>query len=184
MNTDLRVREMKPDEAWLIIDYFLTADKRHLDRLGVASDRLPSREKWNAILAEDLEQPLDKRKFFYVIWELDGIPGGHSHIGDIVYGKEAYMHLHLWNPEQRKSGNGTVLVRESIKIYFKKFNLEKLFCQPNALNSAPNKTLRKIGFQFLESLETTPSWINCHQRINKWVLTRERFDAVTSRTAE
>ena len=175
----LHVREMEPDEACLVIDYFLTADKAYLNQLGVAADKLPSREKWNGILAQDFERPLESRKFFYVIWELDGVPGGHSHIGDIVYGKEAYMHLHLWKPGQRKSGNGTWLVRESIRMYFEKFSLERLFCQPYALNSAPNRTLAKIGFEFLETLETTPSWINYHQSINKWVLTKEHFDSIS-----
>lgn len=175
----LQVREMDSGEACLVIDYFLTADKEHLNRLGVAFNKLPTREKWNEILLEDFERPLEKRKFFYVIWELEGIATGHSHIGDIVYGKEAYMHLHLWKPEQRKSGNGTWLVRESIRMYFEKFSLERLFCQPNALNAAPNKILQKIGFEFLETLETTPSWINYYQPINKWVLTRERFDSIS-----
>ena len=40
----------------------------------------------------------------------------------------------------------------------------------------PNKTLAKLGFEFVETFEGIPSWINFQQKVNKWVLTREHFE--------
>ena len=50
------------------------------------------------------------------------------------------------------------------------FNLLKLFSQPYALNPAPNRTLQKVGFKYLKTYETTPSWINFRQPVTLWLL--------------
>jgi RimJ/RimL family protein N-acetyltransferase len=135
---------------------------------------------WNTLLREDFRRPLTERQFFYVLWEVDGVLVGHSHIGDIAYGREAYMHLRIWQPNGRRRGHGTRLVRESAAIYFAEFHLKRLFCQPNAYNVAPNRTLQRVGFEYLETVETTPTWLNFHQPVTSWLLTEERFDSVVA----
>ena len=172
------VREMNLSEVHLMINYFLEADHSFLSVLGVDPAKLPQFDQWYEILRQDFDRPINDRHFFYLVWELDGIAVGHSHINDIVYAKEAFMHLHIWNPAQRKAGNGTFFVRESITIYFELFNLLKLFCQPYALNPAPNRTLQKVGFEYLKTYETTPSWLNFPQPVTLWMLNRARFDSI------
>lgn len=174
---------MKLVEADLMINYFLKADPQFLNALGVDLTKLPTFEQWHLLLKTDFDRPLEERHFFYIIWQLDDKPVGHSNIGDITYGQEAYMHLHLWAAGQRRLGNGSYFVRESIKMYFRIFNLNRLYCQPYALNPAPNKTLAKVGFEFLETYEIVPGWINFHQPVNKWLLSRERFEAITAASA-
>lgn len=164
------VRELTKDDVDLIIDYFLNSTPEHLLRLGVDETKLPGKNEWRIIILNDLEQPLEKRKFYYVIWEVNDIPVGHSNINDIVFGRQALMHLHLWNPDDRRKGNGTYFIKESLNTYFKKFRLEKIYCQPNALNDAPNKTLERVGFTFLKKYETIPGWLNYKQFVNLWVL--------------
>ena len=159
----------------MMINCFLQADDAYLNRLGVDRDKLSGLDEWREILAEEFQEPVEKRKLYYVIWESNGTPVGHSHIARIVYGREAYMHLHLWNPENRKTGNGTWFIGESIKLYFEKFNLKELYCEPHALNPAPNRTLPKVGFELLKSYDTTPGWINFHQPVNRWRLIKENF---------
>jgi len=171
---------MRPEETHLIVDYFLKADAQHLARLGVDPARLPESSAWNTLLREDFQRPLTERHFFYVLWEIDGALVGHSHIGDIAYGKEAYAHLHVWQPDGRKRGYGTLLMRDSVAIYFAEFHLERLFCQPNAYNVAPNRTLQRVGFEYLDTIQTTPGWINFHQPVTRWLLTKERFDSVVA----
>jgi ribosomal-protein-alanine N-acetyltransferase len=170
------VRPMKYDEVDLMINYFLDADQEFLNGLGVDPEKLPGFDEWRLLLKHDYDHPLEKRRFFYLIWELEGTPVGHSNIGDIIYGHEAYMHLHLWAPGKRRHGHGSQFVRKSIKVYFQTFNLNRLFCQPYSHNTAPNKTLAKAGFEFIETLNMVPSWINFHQSVNKWILTKERFE--------
>jgi RimJ/RimL family protein N-acetyltransferase len=83
------------------------------------------------------------------------------------------MHLHIWNANNRRGGSATQLLKPSIVNFFERFQLRELFCEPYALNAAPNKTLPKAGFHFVKTYETTPGWINFHQPVNLWVLDRE-----------
>jgi RimJ/RimL family protein N-acetyltransferase len=168
---DHRVRPMEVDETRYVIDYFLGADP----------GRLPTAQVWEEILRTDFTRPLEERRFFYVVWEANGVPIGHSHVNDLRYGEEGYMHLHLWRPEHRRRGLGTRFVRESIAIYFEQLALARLFSQPYALNPAPNRTLAAVGFELVESYETVPGWINCRQPVNKWMLTRERALSLRTR---
>ena len=80
------------------------------------------------------------------------------------------MHIHLWHSDNRKKGDGSYFIKESLFYYFQKFKLQKLFCQPYALNPAPNKTLHNAGFEFIKKYETIPGWLNFKQFVNLWVL--------------
>ena len=171
-----QVREMKLSEVHHVLDYFLTAEHEFLLSMGVDPARMPDRPAWFKLLQDDFDRPLPDRKFFYVVWEFEGRPVGHSHFNEIVYGEEAYMHLHLWQPTLRKAGLGTFFVWESVKMIFDRFPLKQLYCQPYALNEAPNRTLRKIGFEFLRAYETSPGWISFPQEVNLWRLTKEDFN--------
>ncbi len=166
------IRAMKLSEVPLMINYFLEADDNFYAQLGVDPAKVPSFDQWYGSLEQDFERPIPDKQFFYVIWELNDVLVGHSHINNIVYGQEAFMHLHIWQPFQRKMGHGTFFVQESVKHYFQLFKLEKLFCQPYALNPAPNRTLSKVGFKFLKTYKTTPGWLNSHQPVNLWLLER------------
>ncbi|MDC0598663.1 GNAT family N-acetyltransferase [Gammaproteobacteria bacterium] len=172
---ELTVRELKIGEANLIVNYFLNSEEEYLVSLGVDVQKLPNAKYWEKLIEDDLLNPLEKRKFYYLLWLVDGTPIGHSHIANIIYGKEAYMHLHLWKPLNRKNGQGSFFIKESIAKYFDMFNLKELCCEPYSENSAPNKTLSKVGFEFIKSYETIPSWLNFKQIVNKWVLTKEQY---------
>jgi [ribosomal protein S5]-alanine N-acetyltransferase len=158
-----------------IIDYFLNADAGFLNRMGVDPQKLPARDQWLKMLRENHALPTEQKSIFYVIWYLNGEAIGHSNINKIIFGKEAYMHLHMWSSVSRKSGFGLRFVQKSIPYYFKLFQLIDLFCEPYALNPAPNKTLPKAGFQLLKHYETIPGTISFHQPVNRWHLPRERF---------
>ena len=109
-------------------------------------------------------------KFLPIIWEIEGKPAGFTSADKIVFGREAYMHLHIFAPEQRKAGNGTFFVKESAKIYFDTLRIERLFCEPYALNVAPNRTLQAAGFKYVKTHETVPGPLNFHQPVTRWVL--------------
>ena len=143
--------------------------------MGVDINKLPGREEWSKIILHDFEQPVESKKLYYVIWQINDIPVGHSNINDIIFGEEAYMHIHLWHLHDRKKGDGSYFIRESVFCYFQKFKLQKLFCQPNALNPAPNHTLHNAGFEFIKNYETIPGWLNFKQSVNLWVLDSNRF---------
>lgn len=169
------VRELIFSDHEKIVDYFLNGDKDFLVGMGVDIPKLPSREKWLDILKTNFEAPLEKKQFYYIIWLFNGEAIGHSNINKIMFGEEGYMHLHMWRSDVRKTGLGYELVKLSIPYYFDRFKLKNLYCEPYAYNEAPNKTLKKLGFEFITSYDTVPGWISFHQKVNRWCLTRERY---------
>jgi RimJ/RimL family protein N-acetyltransferase len=175
------VREMTKDDIKLAIDYFLNATPAYLEALGVDINKIPSRDEWTKIILHEFAQPLERKKLYYVIWQKDNVPVGHSHINDIIFAKEAFMHLHLWNSINRNKGDGTLFVKESLNYYFQKFNLQKIFCQPYALNPAPNHTLKNIGFEFIKTYETIPGWLNFKQPVNLWQLDRDQYLKISAK---
>ena len=127
-------------------------------------------------LESELTKPTQEKEFYYIIWQIDDKPIGHSNINNITYGNNATMHLHIWESENRHAGIGTNLITQTISYYFKNFKLQKLICEPYAENPAPNKILGKIGFKFIKKYKTTPGWINFYQAVNRFELLRERFN--------
>jgi len=106
-----------------------------------------------------------------MIWLFNGKAIGHCNVNNIIFGQSAFMHLHMWNAPNRKKGMGSQLVQLSIPYFFKHLELKELFCEPYALNPAPNKTLAKLGFQFIKKHVTIPGSLNFEQEVNRW-----RFD--------
>lgn len=169
------IRDIEKNDFEKIVDYFLKADKNFLEGMGVDTTKLPRREEWLKVLSDDFKNPLKNKKFFFVIWLLDKMPVGHSNINKIVFGEEAYMHLHLWHAGARQKGIGLEFIKMTLPWYFDRFKLKKLYCEPYAFNPAPNKIMQKLGFDFIKQYETVPGWINLHQLVNMWCLDRDKY---------
>jgi RimJ/RimL family protein N-acetyltransferase len=168
----LSVREMRFDETDLIIDYFHGSTPEHLETMGVDPSRLPARDAWRERFRLDLDRPVEQRSGMLVIWLSDDQAIGFSSSDKIVYGDQARMHLHIVDPEGRGRGSGVVCVRQTVDLYFDRLKLRSLFCEPNALNVAPNRTLQKAGFKYLKTYMTVPGWLNFHQPVTRWVIER------------
>jgi RimJ/RimL family protein N-acetyltransferase len=166
------VRPMGLDEVDVRIDYFHDASDEYLLRLGVERALLPSREAWRAYYEEDYARPLAERDTYNLAWELDEEIVGFSSVDHIEFGEQAFMHLHIAREPLRRGGLGTDFVRLSVAEYFRALELKRLFCQPNAFNVAPNRTLQRIGFRYVFTQEMQPSTINFLQPITRWVLER------------
>lgn len=165
----ISVREMLLEESAVVIDYFHGASAEHLELLGVDPTRLPGRAQWRQLYETDFAQQIERRRSLLLLWELDARPIGFSSVDRIVYGKEAYMHLHIVDSSQRHSGIGVTAVRKSVEIYFDRLRLERLYCEPNAFNVAPNRTLQKAGFRYVKTHRTVPGPLNFHQPVTRWV---------------
>ena len=171
--TNLVAREMTLEEAGIIIDYFHGASHDFLKSLGVSPAKLPYRDDWEAFYRAEYQRPIHKRRAILVLWQADEEPIGFSTADKIIFGQEAYMHLHILHPEQRRSGYGAYLVSETAKIYFRMLNIQQLYCEPYALNVAPNRTLQKAGFKYIKTYETIPGPLNFPQPVNRWLLQRD-----------
>lgn len=157
----------------LIIRYWLSATPEHLQGMGVDLSKMPARAQWEAMLNTQLSLDYPDKPSYCIILEIEGEAVGHCNVNKIAYGKEAYMHLHIWDEANRKQGWGAPLVRLAIPYFFNNLRLKKLCCEPWALNPAPNKTLEKIGFRFVKSFVTTPGSLNFEQEVNLWELEAE-----------
>ena len=98
------VRELTQKNIPLIADYWLTNDTDYLRGLGVDFAKFPSRKDFTAMLQSQLALPYNEKKSYALIWEADGKPIGHSNVNPILFGDHGYMHLHIWEPENRKKG--------------------------------------------------------------------------------
>jgi len=165
----LEIREMAPDEVDVIIDYFHGSTVEHLEMLGVDPTRLPTPQDWRARYVSDYEKPVQDRSVMLVIWKLDGIAFGFSTSDKIIYGEQAHMHLHIVDPQRRRSGLGSACVRETAKLYCNTLALKRLLCEPNAFNAAPNRTLQSAGFKYAKTYMTVPGPLNYHQAVTRWV---------------
>jgi RimJ/RimL family protein N-acetyltransferase len=168
----LTVREMTVEEVDLIIGYFHNSTPEHLETLGVDPTRLPTPEAWLDRYRREYTLPINQRATLLVIWLSCDQPIGFSTSDKIVYGDRAHMHLHIVNPDNRRNGVGVACVRKSADIYFERLKLKSLFCEPNAFNVAPNRTLQKAGFKYIKTHMTVPGPLNYHQAVTRWVIER------------
>jgi RimJ/RimL family protein N-acetyltransferase len=176
---NVSVREITQQDIPLITQYWLEADATFMQGMGVDMSKMLTKKQWHEMLSEQLSQPYNEKKSYCIIWQLNGKAIGHSNVNKIIFGEEAYMHLHLWNTSVRKKGMGTELVKMTLPYFFKNLQLKKLYCEPYALNLAPNKTLEKIGFTFIKKYTTTPGFLNFEQEVNKWELSYAQFKKAT-----
>src|SRR4051812_39495476 len=168
----LVVREMELAEVDLIIDYFHSATSGHLEILGVDPTRLPSPDRWREHYAADYARPHAKRSALLVLWELDGAPLGFSTAEKIRFGEQANSPLPTAEPQLRRAGYGSECVRRTAAIYFDVLEIKRPFCEPNAFNVAPNRTLARAGFTYVKTHMTVPGPLNYHQAVTRWVLER------------
>ncbi|OSY89188.1 hypothetical protein WH52_00595 [Tenacibaculum holothuriorum] len=173
---NISVREMLVEDINFIVDYFHDSSEEFIRGMGASKSKFLSKEEWYVKIHAEVIKNYKEKQLYYTIWELNNKPIGHCNINKLVFNKSAYMHLQMWDSTKRKKGLGVQLVKKSLPFFFNNFKLENLFCEPYALNPAPNKTLPKAGFDFVKTYKTSPGRINFYQQVNKYVLTQEKFN--------
>jgi len=166
---------MEASDIPLLCAYWLNNTPQHLRSMGVDLQKLPSDTQLTSALQQQLQSPVEERNSFCMIWEIDGNPVGHCNTNPTQYGKQAFMHIHLWQETARRKGAGSQLLQMTLPVFFDKLQLQKLFCQPYALNKAPNETLRRAGFDLIREYTTTPGSLNFEQPVKLWQMTRKKW---------
>ena len=164
----LSVRELEKKDIPLVADYWGNADEAYLTGMGVEASMMPTRGQFMARLEAQLALSYPEKQAYALVWEHDGRPIGHSNLNPVIYGREGSMHLHIWEPGMRKQGFGADLVKMSLSLYFDNMKLEKIYCEPYALNPAPNRLLEKAGFTFVKEYTTKPGAITFEQPVKRW----------------
>mgnify|MGYP001032095789 FL=1 len=171
----LSVREITTDDIPTLVSYWLDSDPDFMIGMGVDLTKLPEREALTKMLSAHIGKPLTEAQSYALIWLLDGKPVGHCNVNKIAFGQHAFMHLHLWQSTYRQKGMGSALVKLSLPYFFKNLELETLYCEPYALNDAPNRTLQKLGFTLEKEYITTPGYLNFEQPVKRWSLTKKSW---------
>jgi RimJ/RimL family protein N-acetyltransferase len=171
----LSVREIRPADFDKFLSYWYDNSEEFMVGMGVEVAKIPSRENFLALLDKVVNLPYNEKPGFILIWEDAGVPVGHSNINQIVFGEKASMHLHMWNSAKRKKGLGTEFVRLCLPHYFEKFKLKELICEPAVKNPAPNKTLPKLGFEYVNTYFGAPGILMYEQEVNVYRLDRDKF---------
>ena len=171
----LSVREIAEADIDAIINYWHNSDDTFLAGMGVDLAKIPAKEDMRMMLRSQLTQGYNEKQSYCIIWLEAGKAIGHSNINKIIFGEEAFMHLHIWDKAERKKGTGTVLIQLSLPYFFENLSLKKLYCEPYALNPAPNKTLKKAGFSFVKEYITIPGYLNFEQPVNLWEMRYEDY---------
>jgi len=167
---------MQLDDIEKVVDYFVKADTEFLKGMGADKNKIPKRQDWIDKLRLEYNKPYDQKAFYYIIWLINDEPVGHSNVDKIIFGDIATMHLHMWKSDKRKSGLGIAFLRLSIPYYFNDLALKKIICEPYAKNIAPNKTVKKLGFQFIRTYTTIPGWLNFSQPVHRYELSRTQYE--------
>jgi RimJ/RimL family protein N-acetyltransferase len=173
--SSIEVRPFESRSDYLsMIEYFTSGSPEFLRGMGVDPAKMPDRDAWLERAWRDHQLPEDDagRERFYVGWYLDGELIGHSSISQIRWGEEAYIHLHMWKADRRRSGIGSEFFRKSIDFFYDRFQLKRLYCEPYAENPAPNRVLEKLGYKPVKRYRTTPGPINFEQDVNRYEITK------------
>ncbi len=166
------IRPIQIEDLESLANYWLNSSDEHMIGMGVDLSKLPSKPELTSMLGSQIGIALEHKRSYALIWLLDDIPVGHCNVNQIEYGKQAFMHLHLWQNDARKKGLGAEFVKLSIPHFFKDLKLQQLFCEPYALNPAPNKTLKKVGFTFVKEHICIPGYLNFEQPVKRWVFNK------------
>lgn len=174
----LSVREIQTSDIKNIADYWLCSDPQYLTSLGVDLDKLPSRSGLRDALEHQIATPYPDKKAYALIMERDGTAIGHTNVNPITFGEEAFIHLHIWNKEDRRKGLGLKLIPLALPYFFKNLQLNRLLAEPYADNPAPNRILSRLGYTFVKSYRTTPGSLNFEQDVIRWELTKDDFESL------
>jgi len=120
----LSVREIQKQDIDSIVQYWMSAEPEFLLGMGVDLRKVPSKEEWEKSFLEHVSLPIEKKRSYYLIWEVDGQAVGHSNINKIIIGEGASMHLHLWHADKRIKGMGSTLVKMGLSYYVNKYKIK------------------------------------------------------------
>ena len=175
MSSEITVREAQKNDIQHIVGYWDNSSTEDLLAMGIDVNNIDPLKNLGDRLEKQLSLKNEDKAAFVMIAMMDEKPVGHCYVNNLIFGNEAFMHLHIWQNNSHKKGMGSEMVRQSIPHFFEKLKLQTLFCEPAAMNPGPNKTLERIGFEFIKKHTTIPAGWTFQLEVNRWEMTLENF---------
>jgi [ribosomal protein S5]-alanine N-acetyltransferase len=169
----LSVRPLAREDFDQFINYWLALSPAEIERLGVASDRLPSADRMRSDLEAMLAAADENVRSFVLAWCVNGEAIGHSSLKDIVPGESGSMHLHMWRADLRGKGHGAHLFCLATVDLYNRFKLKRIICEPKADNPPPNRLMRRIGFPLVSTRIGRSSELATICKLNCYHIVRE-----------
>ena len=169
----LSVRPLAREDFDQFINYWFALSPAEIERLGVASDRLPSADRMRSYLEAMLAGADESVRSFVLAWCVNGEAIGHSSLKDIVPGESGSMHLHMWRADLRGKGLGAHLFCLAAVDLYKRFKLKRIVCEPKADNPPPNRLLQWIGFPLVSTRIGRGSELGAICKLNCYHIVRE-----------
>src|SRR4029453_11453424 len=170
---DLSVRPLTAEHFDGFINYWLGLSQAEIERLGVATDRLPSAARMRSDLEAMVAAPDNRVRNFVLAWCINGEAIGHSSLKDIVWGDSGSIHLHMWRADLRGKGHGAHLFCLAAVDFYERFRLKRIVCEPKAENQAPNRLLQRIGFPLISTRIGRSSELSTLCKLNRYDIVRE-----------
>lgn len=175
MQTGITVREAQKEDIQHIVGYWDNSTTEELLAMGIDVNNIEPLKNLGSRLEKQLKLPNEKKGAFVLVAMVDKKLVGHCYVNNLIFGKEAFMHLHIWQTKSHQKGMGAEMVRQSIPHFFEKLKLQTLFCEPAAMNPGPNKTLERVGFKFIKKHLTIPAGWTFELEVNRWEMDLEDF---------
>lgn len=172
------VREISVNDTERLADYWSNLTNEEAFRIGIDTDEIPNKSTIIEMLNHQIAVPNSDKNTFILIWELDGVPIGHSNITPIVTNDFANIHFHIWDRNNWKSGLGEKYIRLSIPIFFEQYSLNRIYGVFHTNNIAAEKLFQKLGFTLADEYETRPGDWSLYQSVKKYVLNKEDFKSI------
>lgn len=167
----LRVRDLFLDDIPLVNGYWANQTPADVDRLSLDPSKVPTPYIQVDAYRKVLDLPFEQRQSDLLIWELNEQAVGMSSLRNIRYAEYGEIHLHMIEPEFRRSGYGHRFLAMTLQEYFRRFKLRLIVCEPSSTNPGPNRLLQKLGFTIAKTYRTAPGPLNREHEVNRYEIT-------------
>lgn len=172
----ITIRDFIEEDMIAQDEYFKKASDEFLFKMGVNAAAIrnvapPSRVR--PILAT----PVKERSIHVFTIEINGICSGVFVIKKIQFGKQADLHMHIFNIDNRRKGYGSKIFWTVVAKVFDVFDVKIIICEPSATNPAPNALLQKLGLKVVAQVVTPADGILIEHLANRYEITRDFFES-------
>lgn len=174
----LRVRDLSVDDTFLVNGYWANQTPADVDRMSLDPSKIPTPYLQVDDVKKLLDVPFNERTSDLLIWELNRQVVGMSSLRNIRYGHYGEIHLHLIEPHLRRSGYGHRFFALTLREFFRRFQLQRIVCEPSSGNPGPNRLLQKLGFRIANTYRTIPGPLNREHEVNRYEITPARMAAL------
>jgi putative acetyltransferase len=143
----MRLRDFEQRDIQAFVDYWYRSAPSFIRSLGVDPEKMTPEDTFSRHLAEQVTSNLtaSPSSLAMLTVELDGQPVGVHSLSELVRGRSAVFHAHLWSELARGIGLGTCTYPRAARIFMDRFELEELVFKTPRANLPANRIKEKLG---------------------------------------